>query len=232
MRLAESETPNGYASLTWRILIAEGDVDQADHLAHQLRRYGHKVQHVQTADAALRLARDADLIILDLELPDADGLEVCRSIRSVDSTPLIAAAVSENELDCVLSLRAGADDFLRKPYRIREIMARTDAIMRRVHPRPSGHIIKHGQLNINEVSREVHLDGQQIGVTRKEFDLLHALASRSGRVLGRDDLMREVWGNSWSRRTLDTHVSSLRSKLGSSDWIVTVRGIGFRLGQG
>ncbi|MDX6353780.1 MAG: hypothetical protein QOF98_683 [Streptomyces sp.] len=232
MRLVEPCAPDGNPALAWRILIVEGDTEQADHVGQQLRRHGHDVQHVQTGDAALRLAGDMDLILLDLELPDTDGLEVCRSVRSAFGTPLIAVAARDSELDCVLSLRAGADDCLARPYRIRELMARMDAIMRRVRPRPLSHVIEHGQLNIDEGLREVHLAGRRIDVTRKEFDLLHALASRSGRVLGRDALMREVWGDSWSRRTIDTHVSSLRNKLGSSDWIVTVRGVGFRFGRG
>jgi DNA-binding response OmpR family regulator len=106
-----------------------------------------------------------------------------------------------------------------------------EAIMRRVRPRPAPRIIEHGPLLIDEESREVRLSGRQIDLTRKEFDLLHTLAFRSG-VVGRKELMLRVWGDCWSRRTIDTHISSLRGKLGSSNWIITVRGVGYRLGQG
>jgi len=229
---AEEGIPARDSPFTWRVLVVESDMGQADYVHHQLRRHGHRVDQVETGHAALRLASGADLVLLDLELPDMDGLEVCRGIRTAHSTPLIAISSHDSELDCVLSLRAGADDCLVRPYRIRELMARMEAIMRRARPRPTRRVIEHGPLSIDAESREVRLAGRRIDMTRKEFDLLRALASRSGVVLARDDLMGQVWGDSWSRRTIDTHISSLRNKLGSSDWIVTVRGVGFRLGQG
>ncbi len=162
-----------------------------------------------------------------------DGVEVCRIIRSLCDVPIIAIGSRGAEPDCVLSFQAGADDYIVKPYGSRELMARVDAVMRRLRPRSlSPQAISHGRLHIDAALREVTLDGHRIDITRKEFDLLHALASDPGNVIPRKQLMQRIWGDSWSRRTLDTHVSSLRNKLGSSGWIVTVRGVGFRFGSG
>jgi DNA-binding response OmpR family regulator len=131
----------------------------------------------------------------------------------------------------VLGLRAGADDYLVKPYGFRELIARMEAVMRRAQPQPAAStVVSYGPLSIDASRREVSLDGRLIDVTRKEFDLLYLLASYPQVVIPRKRLMHQVWGDSWSRRTVDTHVSSLRNKLGSSRWIITVRGVGFRLG--
>jgi DNA-binding response OmpR family regulator len=217
----------------WRVLVVEHDVGDAEVLAGDLRRQGHKVSKVGTGGEALRVFPDADLVLIDLDLPDLDGLEVCRSIRTVGDTPVIAVTNRGSELDRVLGLHAGADDYLVKPYGFRELMARMEAVMRRIRPRPKvADVIVHGRLRIDAASRQVTVDGRRVNLTRKEFHLLHLLASHAGSVLPRKQIMAQVWGDSWSRRTLDTHVSSLRSKLGGSDWIITVRGVGFRLGEG
>jgi DNA-binding response OmpR family regulator len=172
-------------------------------------------------------------VLLDLELPDLDGLEVCRGIRAACDTPVIAVTARGTELDRVLGLQAGADDYVVKPYGFRELMARMDAVMRRSRRQPhAARVISHGLLRIDANLREVSIDGRCIDVTRKEFDLLYLLASNPNTVIPRKLLMQQVWGDSWSRRTVDTHVSSLRTKLGASSWIITVRGVGFRLGHG
>lgn len=217
----------------WRVLVAESDIDDANCLVKGLRRHSHEVEHVATGRAALRSYETADLILLDLELPDLDGLEVCRDIRQVSDIPIIAVTGRGSELDRVLGLQAGADDYLVKPYGFRELMARMEAVMRRVVRQPSaaGAAISRGPLSIDAGAREVCLEGRRIDVTRKEFDLLYLLASYPDTVIPRKQLMQRVWGDSWSRRTVDTHVSSLRSKLGCSGWIITVRGVGFRFGQ-
>ncbi|QTE01601.1 Sensory transduction protein regX3 [Streptomyces cyanogenus] len=203
-------------------------------LAQGLRRHGYRVEGAATGTKALQVHRNADLVLLDLDLPDLDGLEVCRNIRASSQTPVIAVTARESELDRVLVLQAGADDCMTKPYGIRELMARMDAIMRRIQPQwPLEQVIEHWPLRIDVNSREVRLDGRLIEVTRKEFDLLHLLASWPDTVIPRQQLTAQVWGDSvpLRGRTIDTHVSSLRSKLGSSSWIVTVRGVGFRLGN-
>ncbi|MEU9453552.1 response regulator transcription factor [Streptomyces sp. NPDC048277] len=200
-------------------------------LAAGLRRHGHQVEGVGTGSAALQAYQVSDIVLLDLELPDLDGLEVCRSIRSLSDVPLIAVTGWGTELDRVLGLQAGADDYLVKPYGFRELMARMDAVMRRARPQSvTARVVSCGPLRIDAASREVSLHGEAVEVTRKEFDLLYLLAAHPGTVITRKRIMQQVWGGSWSRRTVDTHVSSLRGKLGGSDWIVTVRGVGFRFG--
>ncbi|ROQ66572.1 DNA-binding response OmpR family regulator [Streptomyces sp. 840.1] len=216
----------------WRILIVESDAADALALEDGLRRQGHEVAAVDRGSVALEAHESVDLVLLDLELPDLDGLEVCKAIRSVSCVPLIVVTARGSELDRVLGLQAGADDYLVKPYGFRELMARIEAVMRRVRTqRRLGQAIDHGPLHIDVNSREVSVDGREVGLTRKEFDLLCLLASHPDTVVSRKRLLQQVWGDSWSRRTVDTHVSSLRGKLGGSGWIITVRGVGFKLGS-
>jgi DNA-binding response OmpR family regulator len=217
---------------TWRILVVESKPKDLECLAGALRRHGHAVDEAGTGEAAIRSFEEADLVLLDLELPDVDGLEVCRVVRSMSDVPLIAVSASGSEIDRVLGLQAGADDYVEKPYGMRELLARIDAVMRRASPKNLAvQVLSHGPLTIDAGSRKVSLGGRIIDVTRKEFDLLYLLASHPGTVIPRKRIMQQIWGDSWSRRTVDTHVSSLRGKLGGSDWIVTVRGVGFRFGE-
>lgn len=218
------------ASKTWRILVVENNPGDAECLVRGLQKHSHDVDHVLTGGAALQAYEASDLVLLDLELPDLDGLDVCRDIRRSSDIPVIAVTALGSELDRVLGLQAGADDYLVKPYGFRELMARMEAVMRRAGQQPDtgGGVIEHGSLSIDAHSREVCVNGACVEVTRKEFDLLYLLASHPGTVISRQQLMQRVWGGTWSRRTVDTHVSSLRSKLGVSDCIVTVRGVGFR----
>lgn len=221
------------AATNWRVLVVENNPGDMETLATGLRRHGHQVEGVGTGNAALQAYQRVDIVLLDLELPDLDGLEVCRSIRTLSDVPLIAVTGWGTELDRVLGLQAGADDYIVKPYGFRELMARMDAVMRRARPQMhTEQVVLHGPLRIDAASREVSLDGQVVEVTRKEFDLLYMLACHPETVISRKRIMQQVWGGSWSRRTVDTHVSSLRGKLGASDWIVTVRGVGFRFGSG
>jgi DNA-binding response OmpR family regulator len=161
-----------------------------------------------------------------------DGLEVCRAIRIVCDVPVIVLTARESELDCVLALQAGADDYVVIPYGCRELVARMEAVMRRARPpKKASSVIERGPLQIDTDSREVQLQDRKIPMSRKEFDLLCLLASNPDSVVARERIMQQVWENSWSRRTVDTHVSSIRNKLGANSWIVTVRGVGFRIGQ-
>ncbi|KIF78894.1 transcriptional regulator [Streptomyces sp. 150FB] len=213
--------------------MVESDAGEAGLLARDLQRHGHEVDHVDTGLAALVAYERADVVLLDVDLPDLDGLEVCRRIRSVSTTPVIAVTARGTELDRVLGLHAGADDYLVKPYGFRELIARMEAVMRRAQPvaAPASSVISHGSLSIDATRRQVTVDGRSVEVTRKEFDLLHLLASHPDTVVARKRIMQQVWGDVWSRRTIDTHVSSLRKKLGARGWIVTVRGVGFQLGR-
>ncbi|MFI9530198.1 response regulator transcription factor [Micromonospora rosaria] len=215
-----------------RILVVEKDLRDMEALARGLRRHGHDVRHAATGEEALASYQDTDLVLLDLELTDLDGLGVCRGIRAACGVPIIAVTALGSELDRVLGLQAGADDYVVKPYGFRELMARIEAVMRRARPlRVNDDVLLRGPLRIDARSREVSVHGRRVDVTRKEFDLLCLLASAPDTVIPRRQIMCEVWGDTWSRRTVDTHVSSLRNKLGNSDWIITVRGVGFRLGD-
>ncbi|MGW0734089.1 response regulator transcription factor [Streptomyces sp. NPDC002851] len=220
-------------SVAWHMLVVDGDTECAESLVQKLLRQGHEARWVGMGAAALRAYDSADMVLIDLDLPDLDGLEICRRIRASSDVPIIAVTGRSSELDRVLGLQTGADDYLVKPYGFRELMARIEAVMRRsrahtAHRAPA--VISHGPLLIDPSARQVRLDGRSIDLTRKEFDLLHLLATQPDAVISRKRIMNEVWGDAWSRRTIDTHVSSIRNKLGAPSWIVTVRGIGFQLG--
>ncbi|MFH8661923.1 response regulator transcription factor [Streptomyces afghaniensis] len=218
---------------TWQVLLVESEQRQQELLRQALGRHVHQVTCVDTGAKALDVYDQADVVLLGPDLPDIDGLEVCRAIRVSCDIPIIVITDRSSELDCVLALQAGADDYVVQPYGFRELMARIDAVMRRATPRRQGdHVIEHGPLRIDTLTREVRLDNRVIPMSRKEFDLLHLLAVNPDSVVSREHIMRQVWENSWSRRTIDTHVSSIRQKLGGKSWILTVRGVGFRIGRG
>lgn len=215
------------------VLVIGTDAADPDSLARDLRRNGYHVLEAETGAAALSMHGAADLVLLNLELPDIDGLAVCRAVRDDSDVPVISVTERDEEVDRVLALQAGSDDCLVKPVGFRELLARIEAIMRRVRPRGRGQrFFDHGPLTLDPGSREVRLDGRLVSLTRKEFDLLHLLVAQPSTVISRKDLMSKVWGYAWAppSRTVDMHVSSLRKKLGDASWIVTVHGIGFRLG--
>lgn len=215
------------------VLVVGTDAAGAGSLARDLRRNGHKVRKAETGTAALNMRREADFVLLDLALPDIDGLEVCRAVRDDSDVPLISVTDRDDEVDRVLALQAGSDDCLVKPFGFRELMARIEAIMRRVRFRGVAlQAVDCGPLTVDPASREVRLDDKSVSLTRKEFDLLHLLVSHPSTVISRTDVMSKVWGYVWPTpsRTIDMHVSSLRKKLGDASWIVTVHGVGFRLG--
>lgn len=216
------------------VLVVKEHTAAVESTMRDLRRQGYNAREISRGRDALKLYQSADLILLDLELPDIDGLEVCRAIRAEASTPIISFTDRNTELDRVLALQAGSDDCVPKSCGLREVLARIDAVMRRAYPRLHGRrAISMHPLEIDGASREVRLRGRRIDVTAKEFDLLYVLAANPARVLSRKELMRTIWESDRveSSRTLDTHVSSLRAKLGSTKWIVTVRGIGYRMGS-
>jgi DNA-binding response OmpR family regulator len=216
-----------------RVLAVEVGSQDVDLRLEGLRRHGHRIELVGTGAEALERYRKADLLLVDLDLPDVDGVELCRSIRAVCDVAIIVIAARDTELDRVLSLRAGADDYVVKPCSLTELSTRIEAVMRRIRRQSfiPEEVIVVGSLRIDHGAREIYLNSQRIEVTRKEFDLLYLLASRPGSVFSRRQIMTQVWRDPRGKpgRTIDTHVSSLRSKLGSSRWISTVRGVGFRL---
>jgi DNA-binding response OmpR family regulator len=224
------------------LLLVEADPVAAHDLTSDLRGFGFVVDVVDTGVGLLSMQVRPDLILLGLELPDLDGLEVCRRLRVHCQIPIIALSSRDSELDRVLGLQAGLDDYVTKPVMILELVARIEAVMRRVRlpplammPRrePKADTLVRGSLTISVHTREVLIGNRPVPVTRKEFDLLALLASEPDMVFSRKRIMSEVWNDesSMSSRTIDTHIGTLRAKLGARSWVVTVHGIGFRLGQ-
>ncbi|MGA5215257.1 response regulator transcription factor [Streptomyces cinereoruber] len=221
------------------VLIVEDDRRIADALGEAMQRFGHEVVWVATGREALAAAEKTEFVLLDLGLPDLDGQEVCRRLRKRSWVPIIAVTARAEEVDRIMLLQAGADDYLIKPYSMRELLARMDAVARRVNgpTSPGGDAESRedrwsaGPLVLDLRTRQVEMHGQSVSLTRREFDLLAALAIDPGAVRAREDLINEVWDANWhgSTRTLDVHVGSLRSKLGGREWIESVRGVGFRL---
>ncbi|MFF0150486.1 response regulator transcription factor [Micromonospora sp. NPDC005203] len=222
-----------------RVLVVGKPRIAHGHLVPALQRQEHSVTTVDTGAAALRALRGVDFILVDLQLPDIDGLEVCRRLRERCDTPVIAFTDAGTELDRVLGLEAGADSCLDSPVELRELIARVEAINRRAGlragpGRADTTVLEAGDLRINVAAREVTVGGRAVELTRKEFDLLVFLARHVETVVTRQRLMAEIWDDprslsSRASRTVDTHISSLRGKLGGSDRIHTVRGVGFCL---
>lgn len=213
------------------ILLVEDDDTIAEPLVTGLARDGFRVNRVATGTAAL--AADApEFVLLDLGLPDMDGADVCRELRSRTDVPIIVITARSDEIDRVVLLELGADDYLVKPFGFRELAARIRAVARRSQPRSdAGGTIAIGALEVDRRTRRVSLDGSELLLTPKEFDLLAFLASDPGAVFNRQSILESVWDTHWygPTKTLDVHVAALRKKLGDSSWIETVRGVGFRL---
>ena len=214
-----------------RILLVEDEDAIAEPLSDGLRREGFVVARAATGEAALA-APEADLVLLDLRLPDIDGLDVCRSLRDRSDVPIIVVSARGEETDRVVGLELGADDYVVKPFGLRELIARIRAVTRRRTMQPrSAEPLHVGELEIDERSRRALLAGRELELTPKEFDLLATLARDAGAAIDRKRLLQEVWQTSWygSSKTIDVHVAALRRKLGDPGWIETVRGVGFRL---
>ena len=214
-----------------RILLVEDENAIAIPLSAGLGREGFAVDRAATVAEALK-ADAADLVLLDLRLPDGDGLDVCRAMRARSDVPIIVVTARGEEADRVIGLELGADDYLVKPFGLRELIARIRAVMRRTEARtrPRGPL-QVGGLTVDERSRRATLEGRELELTPKEFDLLVALAGDPGAAVSRRRLLEEVWDTTWfgSSKTIDVHVAALRRKLGDPGWIETVRGVGFRL---
>ena len=216
-----------------RVLLAEDDEAIAEPLARALLREGYDVEVRGDGQEALDVAlQGVDLVVLDLGLPTLDGLDVCRRLRvSGSSVPVLILTARTDEVDTVVGLDAGADDYVKKPFRLAELLARARALLRRGAPEPESA----PPLLIDQESRRVFLRGQEVALTGKEYALLSVLYRERGKVVSRDQLMHEIWDTEWygSTKTLDVHVSVLRRKLDEAGdagrMIATVRGVGFRL---
>lgn len=216
-----------------RVLLAEDDGAISEPLARALRREGYDVTVRADGAEALKAAKDnPDLVVLDLGLPTIDGLEVCRRLRADGRTgPVLILTARADEVDTVVGLDAGADDYVTKPFRLAELLARVRALLRRS---VTGAIEDEGGIRIDAQARRAYKNDEELQLTAKEFDLLRVLVREQGKVVSREQLMREVWETQWfgSTKTLDMHVSVLRRKLGDDAarprFISTVRGVGFR----
>jgi len=223
------------------ILLVDDEDSVQKLLTYPLERDGFRVVQARDGEQALRLFEDQriDLVVLDLMLPKVDGLEVCKRLRAGSDVPIIMLTARGEELDKVLGLELGADDYITKPFSIREFRSRVRALLRRASlardsgPR-EGEVIEVGQLRIDPARRTVELAGEPVQLTYVEFELLRALAAEPARVFTREMLLRALWGDSAYRepRTIDVHIRHLREKLerdaSEPEYILTVRGVGYR----
>ncbi len=220
------------------VLLVEDEASYVDALSIGLVGEGFVVAAASTiAEARTQFAAvRPDIVLLDVMLPDGSGVDYCRELRSSSNTPVIMVTARSEEVDVILGLEFGASDYVTKPYRLRELIARIRAVLRRSTSEPSTDIITSiGDIRIDTSRRSVMRNGEELELSRKEFDLLALFASRLGQVVTRDECLDEIW---WGRdltdtRTLDTHVKRLRQKIevdpGNPAHLVTIRGVGFRL---
>ena len=221
-----------------KVLVVEDDPSVADGIVDGLGEATFSVHHASTGgDALAAMATfEPDIVLLDLGLPDLDGTDVCREIRKMSQVPIIVVSARGDEIDRVLSLEMGADDYVVKPFGMRELVARIRAVTRRASatdstPAPVERAL--GGLTIDTRSQRVTLDGNEIHLTPTEFDLLVYLTNDPGAVYRRGDILNDVWDTNWygTTKTLDAHVAAIRKKLGGADWIESIRGVGFRFGR-
>jgi two-component system response regulator RegX3 len=220
------------------ILLIEDEESISDPLAAALAREGFTPLVAETAAQGLELfeSRSPDLVLLDVMLPDGDGREVLRRIRETSRTPVVMLTARGEEMDRVLGLELGADDYVTKPFSAAELAARIRAVLRRAGEaaEPGGVVLEVGDVRMNLDTHEATQAGEALDLTVKEFELLRVLLERSGKLVRRDELVHEVWDPAWfgSTKTLDVHISALRKKLGDDPaaprYIHTVRGVGFR----
>jgi two-component system response regulator VicR len=223
-----------------RILVVDDEPPIVEVLVYNLKRNNYEVLVARDGQEALDLARreQPDLIILDLMLPRVDGLEVCRALRREREVPIIMLTARDSEVDRVVGLELGADDYVVKPFSVRELMARVKNVLRRTAPRPAGagdDTIRTGALVVDPARHQVRLGPVELELTALEFDLLHTLARHRGRVLSREQLVEQVWGYEYygDLRVVDAAIKRLRAKLRQAapgdELVFTVRGVGYKL---
>ncbi|GAA4490538.1 response regulator transcription factor [Microbacterium panaciterrae] len=218
-----------------KILIVEDDERVGDALAGFLGRAGYATERAMDGQSAMALlGTETEVVLLDLGLPDIDGIELCRRIRAVSGVPVLIATARSQVHERIRGLRAGADDFLVKPYDVQELLARIEAVTRRTQALPgeTGPVgIDIDGVRIDLVARRVLVDAEPVELTRKEFDIIAVLARYPGVAVPRERLIREVWNTDWQSfaRSLEVHVASIRRKIGRPSLIETVRGVGYRL---
>jgi DNA-binding response OmpR family regulator len=215
-----------------RVLLVEDDLRFATALTSGLRRGGFEVDLVNTA-AAVPDVPSCDLVLLDLGLPDGDGVDVCRRIRQGSDVGIIMLTARGQERDRIIGLRCGADDYMVKPFGFAELHARMEAVLRRARPRPGGKRVV-GDLTLDLDRHSAQVGTQPVALTRKEFQLLAILMAEPEVAVRRERLFTEVWRTTWqgTSRTLDVHMTSLRAKIGAAAQIETIRGVGYRIVAG
>ena len=213
------------------VLVVEDDPGIAASLVLGLERAGYRARSVGTGREALAAVPEPDVVLLDLGLPDLDGVEVCRLLRSRSSAAVIVVTARGEEADRVAALDEGADDYLVKPFGLAELLARIRAVLRRVQP-PGSELLRHGSLTVDLRTRKVTVGGSEVALTPKEFDILECLATDPGRVVTRQEVLERAWDAHWygPTKVLDVHIAALRRKLGVPGLVETVYGRGFRLG--
>jgi DNA-binding response OmpR family regulator len=224
------------AGKTQTILVVEDEASIASFVSLYLKNAGYTVRTASTGGEALTMAaaEQPALIILDLNLPDIDGIEVCRRIRKSADIPILMLTARDEDVDKIIGLEVGADDYLTKPFNPRELVARVKSVLRRSAPDRKdleSAELRHGDLKVDAGRREVHVGTDEIQLAPKEFDLLWELLDHRGLVLTRDQLLERVWGYTFAgdTRTVDVHVRQLRRKLGEASPIVTVWGVGYKV---
>jgi len=219
------------------VLVVEDEASIASFVSLYLKNAGYDVTTAATgADALSAVERDQPaLIVLDLMLPDIDGIEICRRIRQKSDVPILMLTARDEDVDKIIGLEVGADDYMTKPFNPRELVARVKSILRRTTPERKereSEVIQHGDLVVDAGRREAKVAGEEVQLAPKEFDLLWELLDHRGLVLTRDQLLERVWGYTFAgdTRTVDVHVRQLRRKLGEASPIVTVWGVGYKVG--
>ena len=233
--------------LTGRVLVVDDEVDLAELVAEYLRKAGLDVEVRHDGTDAVAAVREyaPDVLVLDLGLPGIDGIEVCRQVRTFSDCHVLMLTARDDEVDKIVGLSVGADDYVTKPFSPRELVARVQAMLRRARTRPvpvpsepAGQGLVIGDLVVDEAARQVHLGGAPVALTRIEFDLLAALAAHPQLVLSRRQLVEMVWDTHWTgdAHLVDVHIGRIRKKLGdevtSPRFIHTIRGVGYRMGTG
>lgn len=234
----------GLGAPGYRALIVDDEAALAEVVASYLQREQFETRTAVDGSQAVALARefDPDVVVLDVGLPGADGLEVCRQLRSFSDAYVVMLTARDTEMDTIVGLTVGADDYITKPFSPRELVARIRALLRRPRTVTGGDQAapprRFGKLQVDIAAREVHLDGEPIRLTRTEFDLLSALSARPGVVLTRRQLLETVREGPWvgDEHVVDVHIGHLRRKLGENAstprYVLTVRGVGYRMGGG
>jgi len=219
-----------------KVLIVEDEKNLVKALKYNLDKAGYRVFACPDGQAGLEAFRreKPDLVILDLMLPKLDGIEVCKAIRRESGTPVLMLTARKDEMDRVLGLEVGADDYVTKPFSVREVLARVKAILRRAADRRPGEVLRAGGLELDLGRYEAKVEGRPLPLTPKEFEFLKCLLQADGRVLSRDQLLEKVWGYDKSMEidttTVDQHIFRLRAKLGpESSRVLTVKNVGYRL---